>query len=114
MSIQEDIAQLQQNIPLLDEAIERKKLAESLLTNRAFKRLILDEYFVTEAARLVQMSGDIRLSQLDREHALAMAQATGHLKRYLSSIVQMGNVAQNDKDVALTTLDELRAVEVED
>ncbi|KAB2751792.1 hypothetical protein [Brucella anthropi] len=114
MSIKSDIAELEQGMKDLQELVERKNLAESLSTNRAFKKLILEEYFVQEAARLVQMSGDIRLSELDRSHALAMAQATGHLKRYLSAIVQMGTSAENSLVEANETLDELRAADQDD
>nr|DAP56844.1 MAG TPA: hypothetical protein [Caudoviricetes sp.] len=43
-----------------------------------------------------------------------MAQATGHLKRYLSAIVQMGTSAENSLIEANETLNELRAADQDD
>ncbi len=75
--------------------VELRDIADKLCRNRDFKKLILEEYMVNEAARLVQVSGDPNLTKDQKEDALAMAQATGHLKRYLQVVTQMGNHAES-------------------
>lgn len=75
--------------------LENRDLALKLFKNREFKKLILDQFCTEECARYVQASGDPALSADQKADALAMAQAAGHLKRFLSVKVQMGNQAEN-------------------
>ena len=106
-----EIYDLQRGIADSEQFIARRDKALKLYENPEFKELFVDEYFVNEAARLVQISSDPALDANQRADALAMAQATGHARRYLSIIVQMGNVAERDLPVMRETLDELRAEE---
>lgn len=81
-----------------DQAIlvKARDQAIALSTNPDFKKLILDGFCTTEAARYVQESCDPMLAPHMREDALAMAQASGHLKRFLSLTIQIGNTAANN------------------
>lgn len=106
-----DIQDLEQEIKEAEELIARRKSALKLSENREFRKLFHEEYFHTEAARLVQLSADPALTLEQRADALAMAQATGHTKRYLSMAVQMGAVAERQLPDMVATLDELRSVE---
>jgi hypothetical protein len=54
-----------------------------LLANPDFRHVILDTYCVKEAAAFVHTSADPILKPEQRADALSMAQATGHLKRWL-------------------------------
>lgn len=90
---------------------ERAASAVRLAQNKDFKRLILDEFCGTECARYAQESGDPALSAEARADALAMAQAAGHLRRYLSVVVQMGGMADRNIADIEATLDEVRAEE---
>lgn len=90
------------------------KLAENvrrLNENRDFKALIHDEYLEKEAARLVQLSGDPRLNAEQRADALAMAVATGHLKRFLNVTIQIGEAAAKDNVDCREAIDELEQEE---
>lgn len=78
--------------------IARRDLAVKLYKNPEFKKLIIDEFCGSECARYVQSSADPALSDRERADALAIAQAAGHLRRYLSVIVTMGNQAENMLD----------------
>ena len=78
------------------EAIELRDAALKLTKNREFKKVILEHFFVTETARYAQISGDPALSKESREDALNLAQASGHTKRFLSVLVQMGNAAESN------------------
>ncbi|MFA7188456.1 MAG: hypothetical protein WC117_00040 [Sphaerochaetaceae bacterium] len=85
--------------------------ALKLFDNRLFKKVILENFCVTEAARYVQASADPALDAAQRADALNLAQASGHLKRYLSVLVQMGNAAATNLRDSEQALDEMRAEE---
>ena len=76
------------------ELLARRELALKLSRNPEFKQLILQEFCVNECARYAQSSGDPALNAEQRADALALAQSTGHLRRWLSVIVTMGNNAE--------------------
>lgn len=78
------------------ELVARRDMALKLGQNRDFRKLILEDFVVKEAARLVAQSADPALDPLQRADALGMAQAAGHLKRYLSMMVTMGDTAERD------------------
>lgn len=109
-----DIQGLEQDIQNAEELAARRQMAIKLSGNREFRKVFLDDYFVTEAARLVQLSADPSLTQEQRQDALAMAQATGHTKRYLSMMIQMGYVAERELPAMRAALEEARAEEIED
>lgn len=93
----EQLRQFQADQKILVDARDR---AIALSTNPDFKKLILDGFCTTEAARYVQESCDPMLAPHMREDALAMAQASGHLKRFLSLTIQIGNTAANNMQEA--------------
>lgn len=85
-----------------------------LQKNRDFRKVINEQFMVTECARYAQISADPALSEADRANALALAQAAGHLKRFLSVMVQMSNHANSQIPEIEQALDELRGQEAED
>jgi hypothetical protein len=109
-----DIQDLEQGIKDAEILIGRRRMALKLSENLEFRKLILEDYCVTEAARLVQLSADPIMPHNERADALAMAQATGHLKRYLSMMVQMGAHSERELPQLQAQLDEMRSVEMED
>jgi len=109
-----DLQALEQQLKDAKELVARRDLALRLGQNHDFRKLILEDFIVTEAARLVGQSGDPALDPLQRQDALAMAQAAGHLKRYLSMMVTMGNTAENSIQEIEAMLTEIRTQEDED
>lgn len=85
--------------------VDRRQAALRLYKNRDFRTLILEGFCLQDAARYAQESGDPLLSPEQRADALAMAQASGHLKRYLSITAQMGAHAEAE----LTSIEEALA-----
>lgn len=79
-------------------AQERRALALKLYNNTDFKKLILEDFCVTECARYAQLSADPALAPNERADALALAQAAGHFKRFLSVVVSIGNQAERLED----------------
>lgn len=75
-------------------AMEQRDIALRLSNNPDFKKLILNEFCINECARYAQASADPALNEMQRADSLAIAQAAGHLRRFLSVKVQMGNNAE--------------------
>lgn len=106
-----EVLQLERQLKDAKFLVEQKKLALKLAENPVFKRLILDEFCVNESARYAHSSADPALGANERADALALAQAGGHLKRWLSVKIQMGNVAERDIEAVEQALVEARTEE---
>lgn len=91
--------------------IETQERALRLANNRDFKKLILEGFCVEECARYAQLSADPSLSAENRADALGMAQAAGHLRRWLQVINAMGNAAKNQVAELNEAIDEARLME---
>jgi hypothetical protein len=102
------VEELEQHIKALEEMVELRDMAFKLEKNREFRKLILENFCVTECARYAQASADPMLKAEQRADSLALAQAAGHLRRYLSVIVQMGNRASADIREAQEAIAEAR------
>lgn len=99
----------------LEEAkvfISRRDLAVKLYKNPEFKKLIIDEFCGSECARYAQTSADPALDDRQRADALAIAQAAGHLRRYLSVIVTMGNQSEEMLDRLEAEIEAARQEEI--
>ena len=90
------VEELETHVKRLQEYVALRDMAQKLESNREFKKVILDHFCVTECARYAQASADPQLNADQRADALSLAQASGHLRRYLSVLVQMGNRAEAD------------------
>ena len=106
-----DVIALENQLAGAKELTERRERALRLSNNADFKKLILDEFCVQECARYAQASADPALKENERADALAMAQAAGHLRRFLSVTVQMGNQAESQMVDLEEALAEARAEE---
>lgn len=93
-----EVNALEKQLDDAKEFIARRDLAVKLYKNPEFKKLIIDEFCGSECARYAQTSADPALSDRERADALAIAQAAGHLRRYLSVIVTMGNQSEQMLD----------------
>ena len=99
-----EVFALERQLADAKEQIKLRDTAVKLSANPEFKSLILERFCVQECARYAQSSGDPALNAEQRADALAMAQAAGHLRRFLSVTVQMGNHAARqvpDLEVAI-------------
>lgn len=92
------VTAMEQQREKLVKVQDNRDMALKLSKNREFRKLILEEFCVNEAARYVQNSANPTLDAASREDCLNIAQSTGHLKRWLSVQMQMG--AQADKDIS--------------
>lgn len=104
-----NLAELEHGKERALELISRRDLALKLGNIPEFKKMILEDFCVTEASRLVSMSADPALTAQQRADALSMGQAAGHLKRYLQATVKMGDTAFEELKQIEEMLDEVRA-----
>lgn len=102
------VKQMEEYISQQKTLVVMRDAAIALADNKHFKKLILDGFCTTEAARYVQESGDPMLAPEMRADALAMAQASGHLKRFLQITIQLGNTAANNIRGAEEQIDLIR------
>ena len=73
--------------------VERRDAILRLSKNADFRKLIIEDFCRNECARYTHESGDPSLSAEQRADALNIAQAAGHLKRFLNVNITMGDVA---------------------
>lgn len=109
-----EVAQLEAQRDHARKAMERREAVERLMRNKDFKDIIVDGFCRDECARYVQESGDPLLEPAQREDALNMAQASGHLRRFLSLIYTMGNQAEGSLVSVEEELEAARAEEAND
>lgn len=76
--------------------VERKDLILKLEQYPEFKKIFHDIFFESECARFARMSADPALPTQNRADAMAMAQAAGLLKIWLSTQIRMGNRAADE------------------
>lgn len=107
--IQDNIRATEQRIDELKKAIEIRDAVMRLQDNADFRKVINENFMVKDCARFAQLSQDPVLDAPSQQDALRIAQAAGHLKRYLSIQIQMGNVADRDLIDNQNVIDELRA-----
>lgn len=93
------------------QRVKNKDLAIKLEKIPEFRDLIIEGYMKSEVVRNCEISGDIALSPAQRADALAMAQAGGHLNRFLSAQIGMGTAAEREivsleEDLALARAEE--------
>jgi len=107
--VQITIEQLELQLVSSKEQVELRNAAQRLWANRDFKKVILESFMRDECARYAQQAGNPGIPHTEREDAMAMAMASGHLKRFLSVIIQMGNNAEAQIGPIEDALDEERA-----
>lgn len=108
------VAQLESRIEDLKTLIEKRDLAVKLEKNREFRKLILDGFCLEDCARYAQLSADPSLTEEQRQDCIGLAQAAGHLRRYLSVTIRMGDQAERDIEESKATIEEMRAEETHD
>lgn len=110
MSKDKEIAGLEHRIEAAKVAITRGEDIRKLMGNKLFRDVILNLFCKEDCARYVQESGDPLLSADNRADALAMAQAAGHLRRWLDLGIRM---ADSEAGLLPQIQEELDAVRAE-
>lgn len=77
----------------LKEAVKQAEELRKLTDSPLFRKVILQRFCVEECARYAQLSADPSLSPEQRADALGIAQAAGHLRRWISVMERMAKTA---------------------
>jgi len=109
-----EIESLEAQKESLKVRVEMKGLVEKLMSNREFKKVVLDEFCTKEAARYVQASVNPILSPTQQADALGIAQATGHFRSWLQTQINLGNQAIKEIRDTDAEIEDLRAEEASD
>jgi hypothetical protein len=107
MSATKEIEQLEVSAEHARQMVERREMVMKLSKNREFRKIILEGYFVDEAARLVSIAGE-QSHKPHRDEIFDSIKAISHCRQFLSTIVQMGNIAQGELESNEEYLAELR------
>lgn len=99
---------LEQQLSDAKQQMERAKSAIRLYSNKDFRKLIIEGFCRDDSARFVAQSADPALSLEQQKDALNLAQAGGHLRRFLSAQVQLGATAERELADLEAELDEAR------
>lgn len=102
-----EVTKLQNEIEQDKQVIAYKKKVVELMNNPLFKEIIVDNFMTYECANYARMSSDVHLPEDSRLNALHMAQAAGHIERYLQNFITLGASAEytlTRKEAALLEL----------
>lgn len=86
---EEQVAGLEHQIEGTKRLIAHGEEVAQLVQNPLFRKVILEQFCTRDCARYVQESGDPLLPEANRADALALAQAAGHLRRWLDINIRL-------------------------
>lgn len=104
-----EIQELEAQKESLKKQVELRDQILKLSENFEFRKVIQDGFLRDDCARNARIGGDPTLTEKQQKDAIAMALAAGHLQRYLSANIQMGNMAEETIAQIDGALEELRA-----
>lgn len=105
-----EVNELEEHKNINQKLMHRRDLVKRLETNPDFVELIYDIFCTEECARYVQVSTDPHLGEEDRQNAMEMARAAGHLKRFLEITVRLGDTAENQMDELSALINSTRGI----
>lgn len=99
-NVTQKIEELEASAVSAKEVVAQRDALVKLASTPEFRKLIVEGYLRDETARLTHISSEPGMTPQDRADAMAMAQATGHFKRWMNALIQMGNHAEKGiKDI---------------
>lgn len=106
-----NVEQLERQLVDTKAQVEMGNAVARLLKNPDYRKVIEDGFMLHECARYVQQSANPAIDERGRADALAIAQASGHLKRYLSVTLQIANQCENSIPDIESAIEEARIEE---
>ena len=109
MSTEYTIEELELHRIKLKHSVTYAEAVRKLMANPLFRKIIMEDFCIQSAARYVQESCDPLLTAEQRADALALAQAGGHLKRWLDITLRMADTSERSILDVDDELEKLRA-----
>lgn len=107
---QEQIAPLEVSIEEAKNTVAMMDSARNLINNSDFKKVIDDNYFKGEASRLVLLKADPQMQgEEDQKDIMRALDAIGNFRQYLSTIFQLGRLAEKTIADAQKAINELES-----
>lgn len=103
--------QIEVSIEEAKKFVARADDVRTLSDNPSFKRLVMEGYFVQEAARLAHLSSDPTIDEKIRGFVMRDMAGPGSLKRYFQTIINMGNSAASEIRQSEEALEDIRSEE---
>lgn len=111
---EDHIAAHERQLAGIKKQIQESAELEKLINTPLFRKVILQRFCVEECATFAQLSADPSLNDQQRADALGLAQAAGHLRRWIAVIQQKGDQAKGAIPRLEENLLELREAPDED
>lgn len=105
------VNELEKQLKDTKEQVAIRDTVLRLTNNRDFKKIILEDFCEAHAARNIRMSVDTNIDEKTAKACIAAGQAAGHLKQFLSFLVQRGNHAAGQVEQIEEALVEARGEE---
>lgn len=106
---QDQIAEIEMNITEAKKFVAEGNSLVRLLSNRDFKKIVLEGYFEKEAVRLVHLKADHNMQSPENQAAImTQIDAIGSLTHYFRTLRHNANMAEKAISESEETLDELR------
>lgn len=87
-----------------EHVVKQSEMAERLSKNSDFVKLIMEDYFTREPARLGALMASGRLNESGFQGCIQDLRGISHLRTFLTSFIQKGNIARTE----LENLEEAR------
>jgi len=102
-----EIQEIEINIEDLQQHVDRRDVLKRLNNNADFQRIVEEEYFKDEASRMLLLRDDPNLPADKKAFLEADMYGPGAFKRYLSTIMVLGNIAEQQIEELKETMDEI-------
>lgn len=102
-----EIQEIEVNIESLEEHVKRRDVLKRLTANKDFEQIVHEEYFKDEASRMLLLRDDPNLPADKKAFLEADMYGPGAFKRYLSTIMTLGNIAEQQIAELKETMDEI-------
>jgi hypothetical protein len=105
--LEKELKEVEVSIAELQTYVERKEKLKRLMANKDFQELIEEQYLIQEASRMLLLRDDPNLPANKKAFLEADLYGPGAFKRYLSTIFQMGTIAENNIVELHDTMEEI-------
>ena len=105
--LENELKQIETTIEELKTFVARRDQLKRLAANKDFQELIEEQYLIHESSRMLLLRDDPNLPADKKVHLEADMYGPGALKRYFSTIFQLGNIAENNISEMQETAEEI-------
>lgn len=105
--LEKELKEIEVSIEELKIYVDRKAMLKRLTNNPDFQELIEKDYLINEASRMLLLRDDPNLPATKKAFLEADLYGPGAFKRYLSTIFQLGDIAENNIAQMHETIEEI-------